>query len=435
MSIVARLRFAGRFQRDAAAVAWRQVIARHPFLRAVVTERPRRRPDWTPANNLPTLQWTNDSLRDRLPAMQPIDLTREPGLRAWVSSDSQQSSMVLQLHHAICDGKGLTQIVDDFLHSYARAADQGRTHGELAVRDESLLAKRGTFGLTAKKLLKMLPAQLSGLFGAGQFLMRKPVPLLANESGIEHRLAGRMPDPFPAVRTGRLDADELRRLSTMAADRRVTVNDWLLRDFFLAIRDIRRRHDTPGAKEWMRITVPINLRQPGDERMPAANVVSMVFVDRTPTQCAEPSELLHSIHDEMALIRRRQLGFTFIWSLHALRALPGGMAGRVGNGRCEATSVVTNLGRVFSDSTLPLRGGKLAAANLTLEDFEAFAPPREGTAATIALIFYSGGLNICLQYDGRRLTTAQAEDLLATYLRTIRASLGTSIPAPHNQAA
>jgi hypothetical protein len=435
MSIVGRLRFAGRLERDAAAVAWRQALARHPLMRAIVVDRGRRRPEWTAAGALPALQWDNDSLRDRLPAMQPIDLTREPGLRAWVAADSQQSAMIIQLHHAVCDGKGVLQFVDDFLHSYTRAADRGRCHIELTPRDEALLEKRGTFGLTARKLLKMLPAQLSGLIGAGQFLLRRPVPLVANESGIEHRLAGCAANPFPAVRIGRLDADCLKRLSAAAADQRVTVNDWLLRDFFLAVDDFRRCHGVQGKKDWVRISVPINLRQPADERMPSANVVSMVFLDRNARQCADPSELLHGIHDEMALILRRQLGFTFIWSLHALRAAPGGLAGRVGKGRCEATCVVTNLGRVLAESSLPARGGKLAAANLLLEDVEFFAPVREGTAATIALVFYAGGLNICLQYDGRCISAAQADDLLATYLRTIRASIGAESTAPHNQAA
>ncbi len=130
----------------------------------------------------------------------------------------------------------------------------------------------------------------------------------------------------------------------------------------------------------------------------------------------------------MDLIRRRQLGLTFIWSLHALRALPGGLAGRVGNGRCEATCVVSNLGRALADCPLPARGGKLVAGNLLLEGVEFFGPVREGTAAILALVFYAGELHICLRYDSRRITAAQADDLLTTYLQTVRASLGELSP-------
>jgi hypothetical protein len=137
----------------------------------------------------------------------------------------------------------------------------------------------------------------------------------------------------------------------------------------------------------------------------------------------------------MDLIRRRQLGFTFIWSLHALRALPGGLAAHVGKNRCEATCVVSNLGRALDNSPLPTRGGKIAAGKVLLEGVDFFVPLREGTAASVALVFYAGELNICLQYDGRRITADQAHDLLTTYLRMVRTSLGDVSVATGGKAA
>ena len=332
-------------------------------------------------------------------------------------------------------GKACCKLLMTFFVVMHARPTEAAPRSSLPPHDEALLAQRGSFGLTTGKLLKMLPAQLSGLIGAGTSCSVSRSRCRRTTVALNAALPGALAEPFPAVRTGRLEAECLTRLSAAAAERQVTVNDWLLRDFFLAVDDFRGRHGVPGKKDWVRISVPMNLRQPGDERMPAANIVSMVFLDRNSRQCADPAKLLHGIHDEIALIRRRQLGLTFIWSLHALRATPGGMAGRVGKGRCEATCVVTNLGRALAGSTLPFRAGKLAAANLLLEDVELFAPPREGTAATIALVFYAGGLNICLQYDGLRMTAERAEDLLATYLRTIRASLGAVSAAPRNQAA
>ena len=118
------------------------------------------------------------------------------------------------------------------------------------------------------------------------------------------------------------------------------------------------------------------------------------------------------------------MGLTFIWSLCALRALPGGLAGRVGNGRCEATCVLSNLGRVLAGSPLPTREGKIVAGNLLLEGLDFFAPVRDGTAVSVGLVFYAGQLQACLRHDNRRLTAQQADDLLTTYLRTIRSSLG-----------
>ena len=152
--------------------------------------------------------------------------------------------------------------------------------------------------------------------------------------------------------------------------------------------------------------------------MPAANVVSMVFLDRTPAQIADPGGLLRSIHEEMDLIRRRQLGLTFV----VVAVGPAAAAGRTGEAgstrdRCEATCVLSNLGRAMADSPLPRRDEKIVAGNVVLDGIDFFAPVRDGTAVTMALVYYAGGLQICMQYDSRRITEAQAGDLMATYLR------------------
>jgi hypothetical protein len=59
---------------------------------------------------------------------------------------------------------------------------------------------------------------------------------------------------------------------------------------------------------------------------------------------------------------------------------------------------------------------------VVLEGVDFFAPVRDSTSVTVGLVFYAGGLQICMQYDSRTITETQAGDLLATYLRTIRTS-------------
>ena len=188
----------------------------------------------------------------------------------------------------------------------------------------------------------------------------------------------------------------------------------------ISVRGIRPSERDAG--EWISFAVPMNLRQGDDSRMPAANVVSMVFLQYTPAQIADPARLLRGIHAEMDLILRRQLGLTFVLSLSVVRALPGGLAGRANQRRCEATCVVSNLGRAMADSPLPRRDEKIVAGNVVLDGIDFFAPVRHGTAVTVGLVHYAGGLQICMQYDRRSISEVQAEDLLATYLRTIRTS-------------
>ncbi len=334
MSMVARLRFGGALDREAASAAWGETIARHPLLRARVRANGKRRPEWVEEDRTPALCWTTDAAHDVMPQMARIDLTKGPGARAWASTDLRQSTLVLHVHHAACDGKGVLQVCDDFLRGYARAIEGASSEIPLSPRDATLLPRRGTFGLTAGKLLKMLPAQLTGLVAAGQFLLRQPVALLAGQDTARlavqdnGHFAERDEYDCPCVRTDRIDSDLLRRLSAAAEEQQVTVNDWLLRDFFVAVDEFRRRHDSPREIDWVRVTVPINLRQTCDDRLPAANVVSMVFLDRNARQAAKPAELLRGIHEEIARVRRRQLGYTLHWSLALVRALPGGLSAR-----------------------------------------------------------------------------------------------------------
>ena len=161
----------------------------------------------------------------------------------------------------------------------------------------------------------------------------------------------------------------------------------------------------------------------------------MIFLDRNARQMADAAGLLRGIHAEMDRVRRRQLGFTFIWGLRALRALPGGLAGRVQNGRCEATCVLSNLGRVLAASPLPRRRGQDRRRQSVAGRARFFSPVREGTAASVGLVFYRGELQVCLRYDSRQLTVGQADDLLTMYLHTIHASTSDYAAAVSDRAA
>jgi len=423
MSIIARLRFAGELDREVTMEALATVVASHTLLRAKVHKTPAGRLKWiAAADSPPVISWFDGMGHDRLPAMQPIDLFLEAGSKFWATADWQQSSLVMQIHHATCDGKAVFQILDDFVRSYARISAGKQSTTQLSPFDPQCLPGRGSFGLTVGKYLRMLPLQLLGLSRVGMFFLQRPVPLLERIAAIPRAL----PAGFPEVKAASLDVEEVRKLSAAAADAKVTVNDWLVRDFFVAIDDFRARHATTTCGEWIRIAVPMDLRHEAGNRMPAANVVSMVFLDRTPKHIGDPAGLLRSIHAEMDSIRRRRLGLIFIVALWGVRLLPGGLAKWVNRNCCETTCVLSNLGRVMAASPLPRCNERIVAGNVVLDGVDFFAPVRSGTAVSMALVYYAGGLRLCMQYDSRRITEAQADDLMATYLRKIRTSLDTA---------
>jgi hypothetical protein len=420
MSTLGRLKFSGRLDRSAAEAAFQTAALRHPLLLATIRKGRRGRLEWVAAESgPPRLQWHVGSCDGPFPPVRGLDLFAEPGLRGWGIEDGDRGGAVFQIHHACADGVGGLQFIEDFLIAYAEALGGPAPRGGADALDPALLRTRGTFGLTAWKGLRILPAQLTGLLGARQFLMRRPATLLAHEPSP----ADPLPAGYPAVLTRRLAAEELRALKLLAVRDGVTLNERLIRDLFIAVNDFQTRHQPAVEAGWLRFSVPVNLREAKDRRLPAANVVSMVFLDRQREQIADPGRLLASVHDELELIRRRRLGLTFIWSLYLLRALPGGLRGMTAGDRCAATCVVSNLGTLLRRTPLPHQEGRVVAGNVVLEEMELLAPLRPGTAAAFLVFGYAHALYVTMHYDPRRLTAEQAGDLLDTFERQVRRAI------------
>jgi hypothetical protein len=173
----------------------------------------------------------------------------------------------------------------------------------------------------------------------------------------------------------------------------------------------------------LRMMVPMNLRREGDEHMPAADVVSCVFLDRRGRDFTDADRLLRGIHAEMDLIKRNQLGYTFVFSLAICRRLFGGLEEQVRADKCTVSGVFTNVGSLFAQTPLPEYDRHIVAGNVTLRDIDAVAPLHPYSCVTVVAGLYADRLGITLHYDPRPLSEAQAIDLLAAYVRRIRTSI------------
>ena len=431
MDFFFRLRFSGRFDRSTLDSAFDVATARHPLLAAMV-RRGGRRFEWVPAGELsPKVCWATMPPGNTCPPAARIDLTRGSGLRATVlcaagsegrCGGGSTTDLLLQFHHSCCDGIGAFQFIQDLLVGYAVATQsEGRVTMPCPL-EEQRLRERGKFGLTRWRLLRMAHRQAVGLLGASQFLFRRPVPVTPHEP---EPADGPPPQAFPSAHTRRFDESDTTALRTVARAAGSTVNDLLARDLFLALGDWRTQRSVGSAADWLRLSVPMNLRRKGDENLPAANVVSMVFLDRRLSDFSDPGHLLDGIHGEMQQIKRLQLGLTFVLSLQVCRAVPGGLARMVRADRCDATCVFTNLGHVLTHAPLPRRGQRIVAGDVVLEDIEFLAPIRPYTCAAFAAFNYAGRLCVTLHYDPRPLTDADAEALLDGFLQRVRNSIET----------
>jgi len=232
-----------------------------------------------------------------------------------------------------------------------------------------------------------------------------------------------LPDQYPVAITHMFTLDQSRALRRVAKRSGCTVNDLLARDLFLALVQFRKRHSLGGPTDWLRLSVPVNLRRAADRKLSAANVVSMVFLDRRAPDCCDPERLLRGIHDEMQLIKTHELGLTFMLSLWLVRHLPGGFASRSDRYQCTATCLFTNLGNLYARTPVPRdEESRLRVGGQVLESLDLIAPIRPFTGAAFTPFHYAKRLGTTLQYDPRMLSDEQARELLQDYATCVEAS-------------
>ncbi len=413
-----RLRFAGQLDRSAVDVALSQAIVQHPLLMSNVELRAGRL-HWVPADPRLAVSWSDVAVSpsDDFPRATPIDLQNEIGLRVFVTAGSQSSDLVLYFHHSCCDGAGILTFIDDLLIAYARERGESSPQVRLRSYDAERLADRDRYDLTWWKLLKMLPRQLIGLQGAKQFMERNPSPLIPHTPRPDEDA---LPTDFPSNVTHQFTVDETTRLRQVAQRLNVTTNDLLARDLFLALVRWRREQGCGNDQEWLRMMVPMNLRSPRDRELSAANVVSSVFLDRRGEDAVDPERLLTTIHEEMELIKRNQLGLTFVFSLRLVRWLPGGLRKSARQNKCTVSCFLSNFGRVLARSPLPKCDDRLVVGDTQLESLQVLAPLRPYNCAPFVVHQYAGRLELDMRYDSDVLTPVQARRLMEMYVEQSR---------------
>jgi hypothetical protein len=271
----------------------------------------------------------------------------------------------------------------------------------------------------------MAHQQAVGLLGAREFLLRRPAPLASPLGTIDEA----MPPPvFPTPLVSQFDAIETGRILATSKGQGVTVNDLLVRDLFLAVGTWRKKWHLGSDRDWLRFSIPINLRTSADGQMPMSNSVSSVFLDRRGDDFYDTDRLLAGIHRQMGLIKRLRLQYTFILSLGVSRWLPGGIARGTQADRCPLTSWVSNLGNVLSQTPLPRRDDRIIAGNVVLESVDYVIPLRPHVHAAFCVYTYAGRLRVLMHFDPRAIDDDKARELLDTYLQQVRQTIETSVP-------
>jgi hypothetical protein len=434
MSFFVRVLFSGAFDKAAFVAALESALRRHPLLHARLAGGRRRDLAWVASPKL--LPWF-DVAEEGVPMLFPggfrIDLRRENGLRVWIRHGGERGEVRFQFHHACCDGVAANQFIADLLCAYD-GERRGAEDGAPAVRalDMAALRRRDRMGARRQGwLVRGLVAAWGAFVRMPHFFLTRPTPLHAPEDA-DGDGADVHDTLVPELLTWRFEKAQLDNLLTTAKESGATLNDMMLRDFFLAMRAWNNSH-SGGQGRFLRILVPFNLRGPEHERLPVTNVMGLINIDRGFKRLARSSaeSLLDGIRSETRFLKSSWLPAAFMHAMAVGERMMGSLERIFRTDRCLTSAVLSNLGRVFADTPLRRHDGKLLAGGLVVEAVDTAPPVRTGSGISCTLYTYAEQLSLTMLYDRRCFSLAVASELLKRLVGQIeRTAHGVAQEAP-----
>lgn len=418
MDCVRLLHFSGLLQKEMISRSFAEILRRHPTLNFRV-EKERNRYFWVPAENQPEILWKNwDETPECLnesgfPVMKPFDLKKEAGFRLYVVESEKENwtKLLFQFHHSTTDGTGEMQVLAEFMTIYARELGTIPPETELPELAPAKLPLRSNLGATWKNYLRNI---VQSEIYRQVLVWKSSQPLFPMEPVSPETPPGN----YPFLLSLQFTPEETQAYAQKASALGVTLNDLLLRDFCVTIQTWRKQNlqgKLPGGN--VRINVPVNLRQPFHQNLPAANIFSSVFLDHSTRQIdGDPGRLLQSIHREMIDVKNRDLKFVFPRVLTFAYHFPGLLEIFLHSGSCRSTGVLSNLKRVFTDVPVPRDPeGKILLGPCVLESVDAAPPIRSKTMVSVSALTYANCLRLCFRCDGHFLSVPAIENFLKTF--------------------
>ncbi len=337
------------------------------------------------------------------------------------------------VHHAFCDGGGGIAIANDWIQIYENLiAGEEPTKG-LPPIDSRRFAKRNHLGLLRWKFLRVLPLQPVGLLGAIKFIFRKTAQLSTALSSGQTSSSTETPEPQPnpvarfAFVAAWMDADRVQWLERDAEDHGFNLNARFLGEMFGSLqRWYLKREPSGSPKDWIRIILPISLRDIGDRRLPAANRSSLVQVDRRNLKNPVPQSLFQSIEREIQIIMSCQLDRMFLIFIRVI-----GLSDRLlkhvsQNRKHRGLAVFTNLGQPFRrlerrhrDNTFGGATKGQALARFRPVEIDFLAPLRHGTPLNFSIAKFEGRMRVTIHFDPDVVDREEATALLDDYIRAV----------------
>lgn len=339
----------------------------------------------------------------------PIDLEAESGVRiVAVERAPRQWRVVIQVHHAVCDGVAALEMLGDLWTIYHGNEPPAFRHGR-PIRD------RGAAPAAAPAPARPIWRQVV------DFLTVTPATL-APRSLAQPGPGDGFNLPYATVTLPASLMLEARQAATACG---ATLNDVVVAAAARSLIAWNRAAGRHADRRLVRINMPTNLRLPGS-REPAGNRMAYAFLDRFPDECVDPPALVASLASASRWIQSTRAAEGFLAGLATVRRLPGLLWLMTRLPLCLSTAVVSNLGNTSNRmrADVPRVDGHDCPDGLRLTALAGVPPLRPKTRAAIGVTTYAATTAISVITDTAVIGPGAAAWLAAAIREEIVAFAG-----------
>lgn len=430
MEFVIRLCCVGEIDEAKFAAAISNALKQQPLLQANADVGPTHRQSyWKPAANVaPSVQWLDgdpNQGKGYPDDFETIDLRDEIGIRVygWQYEVDGQSRIEIKFvfHHACCDGKGAVGFVEQVISEYQLLLGETLDRNAVSLDCERILDRDRrqpySFGMIdrVKRALLVRPKRVINM------LFRSPAKLCWRPESTNELFA----DP-PRLCSVTLDAETTKRLGAFAKSHAASTNAVVAAELFHVLNDCLTDLNGSAAKtNLLRIMIPFSLRDERHDQMPAANCVSMAYLEMQ--RDAIDRGMLANLQQQMVFIRKWKIQYSWIEAIESyarfwplIRVIKRFQKEDKAT-RQVATAVMSNLGRVFDGACGSESCGKLKAGKLEVETVHLVLPCHENQSVNFAINFYRDRLTLDVSWLPSLVSQQTAQSLLNDWQQRILA--------------
>ena len=416
MTFVIEMDFQGVLKKAEFEDAVAQTLRRHPLLTARIEIGRRDLPVWIIQSDLePTISYGNETEPIECPEGEQFDNEKEAGIRIYVRQGAENVRISFYFDHKCTDGVGAHVVCGEILAFYANAVE-GK---QVAVIPEL-------------KPILLKTRQQRQLFYGGISLMQRPhwhawkyafkvAGFSCQSLASRFRKTDEQLRPRFGVLTDSLDAEEHKRLRDAAVQHGVTVNDIVIAELFLTLREWNSQLGKLKRRKF-KVLMPSNLRQRGDDEMPCANMTTYNFLSRKPKECRDRFEMVKSIRDDTNEIKNKNTGADFLEAIAKGFGYSWLIPFIVSKRTTLSSAVISNVGDPTRRYTcrIPREKGILICGNLSLQQVGGSPPLRPNTRAAWAITTYRRMFSVSVRLDPFLYDQDDADKILGMYMSGLR---------------